>query len=89
LEATLKDTVLSYPQFAKMKDMALMALNYLFTQLVTNITQMSEKLDKSYNTISNILKQFVEIGLVFEDTNNKRNKLYRFESYLTLLEKEY
>jgi Fic family protein len=77
LEATLKETIQTHTQFTKMRDMANLALNYLFTQPVTSITQMSEQLDKSYNTISNILKQFVALGFVAEDTIHRRNKLDR------------
>lgn len=89
LENRLKSLIQESSHFAKMRETAIFVLEYLFTQPVTAIAEISQKLDKAYNTISNILKKFVELDIVSENTLHKRNKLYRFEVYLTLLEKEY
>ncbi len=89
LESTLKDMAQNDPRFAKMRETATRALDFLFSQPVTGIAGMSHSLGKAYNTVSNILKEFVARGLVSEHIIHKRNKLYRFEPYLALLEKEY
>jgi Fic family protein len=64
-------------------------LNLLFMQPITGVSSISEKSGKAYNTVNNILKRFVELKIVSVDMTQKRNKLYRFEPYLALLEKEY
>lgn len=89
LEVSLKDMIHNDPQFIKTRGIAFAAIDYLFTQPVTTIADMSDKLGKAYNTVHNILKRFVELKFVAEDAVRKRNKLYRFEQYLALLEKEY
>jgi Fic family protein len=89
LELKLKDLIQNDANFTKMRETARQAIEYLFTNPITSIAQMSEELDRAYNTIQNILNIFIKLEFVSEDTILKRNKLYRFESYLTLLEKDY
>lgn len=89
LEIKLKQLIKSNEAFTKMRDTATSVLELLFSQPVTGIADMSSKLKKAYNTVHNILKAFVQHGLVAETIINKRNKLYRFDLYLQLLEKEY
>jgi Fic family protein len=89
LEIRLKDMIQTDPQFIRMRDAATAAVDFLFVQPVTNIAEMSKALDKAYNTVHNILKRLIELGLVAEDSTRKRNKLYRFVPYLAVLEKEY
>jgi Fic family protein len=89
LESNLQDRILNDPGFTRMRETATLALNFLFTQPITSIAEMSQILGKTYNTTQNILKEFMKHGLVSETIIHKRNKLYRFEVYLALLEKEY
>ena len=89
LEKNLKDCLQHDPQFKKMRTTALLALDFLFTQPIIGISEMSQKLGKAYNTINKILKEFVKLGFVSEQIINKRHKLYRFEAYLAVLEKEF
>lgn len=89
LELKLYKFISSEPEFAKMRETAKLALDFLFSYPITTISEMSAGLNKAYNTVSNILKQFMEFGLVIEVTSHKRNKLYRFEPYLNTLQKEY
>lgn len=89
LEGNVKDMVKKDQRFTKMRETAVLALDCLFTRPITSISEMSQATGKAYNTIGNILKEFIKLGLVSEPTNLRRNKLYRFEAYLTLLEKEY
>lgn len=89
LEFRLKNEIQTDPRFSRMRDTAMVALTFLFMQPITRVSEMSHHLGKAYNTINSILKQFIELGLVSENVINKRNKLYRFDSYLSLLEKDY
>jgi Fic family protein len=89
LDAKLKALIFADHGFAKMRDTAVSVLELLFIQPVTGVTELSEKLGKAYNTIQNILKEFVRHNIVSENIIHKRNKLYHFEEYLELLEKEY
>lgn len=87
LEIKLRQFIKADKAFAKMRETATNVLELLFSQPVTGIVEMSLTLKKAYNTVHNILKEFVKHGLVSETIINKRNKLYRFDIYLQLLEK--
>lgn len=89
LEQQLNALVLNDVGFTKMRETAKAALNYLFERPITNIAEMSQALGKAYNTIQKILNVFIALNLVSETIVNKRNKVYRFERYLHLLEKSY
>jgi Fic family protein len=89
LEIKLKEWIKTDVAFAKMRETATYVLDLLFTQPITAIPEMSKKLGKTYNTIQNSLRVFIQHDLVSESILHKRNKRYRFEPYLALLEKEY
>ncbi|AVP87959.1 hypothetical protein phytr_10310 [Candidatus Phycorickettsia trachydisci] len=72
-----------------MRDTANLVLDFLFANPITSVSEISNNLDKVYNTIHNILKVFIKLNFVSEKIVNKRNRIYRFEPYLNLLEKEY
>lgn len=89
LEKKLQALIHTGPKFTRMRETASMALDLLFLQPIVSITEISEKTGKAYNTVHNIIRQFMDFELVSENTIHKRNKIYRFEPYLALLEKEY
>lgn len=89
LEMQLNDILQNDKEFTKMRETAALVLDYLFSQPITGIAEISKTIGKAYNTVSKILKQFVKLEIVSENIIHKRNKIYRFESYLILLEKEY
>lgn len=89
LEKKLNNLVQNDIKFLKTREISKLALNFLFEQPVTNISDMSQSLGKAYNTIKNILKIFLQLEIVMENTTNKRNKLYTFKPYIHILEKEY
>lgn len=90
LESNLKNQIISNPEFSKNKDLACLILNHLFAMPVTSIAQMSQKINKTYNTTSSIMNKFIELGIIAQTdaTENKRYKKYSFTEYLDLLEKE-
>lgn len=88
LESKLRELIVNDSSFARMQKIAGLAINYLFMHPITDVVEMSNALGKAYNTIQNILSKFTEHGFIKENIVNKRNKIYRFETYLKLLEKE-
>ena len=89
LDGRLKKLIHDHPQLKKMAKIADLALSQLFTQPIISVAEMSQFLDRSYNTTSKLLKLFHENGVVSENIIHKRNRVYRFDLYLELLEKEY
>ena len=81
----LKKTMLAENRY----NQAELALMILFQSPIISVTELAKQLKKSYNTASTLIQQFVALGVLYEMTEQKRNKLYRFEAYLNLLEKEY
>ena len=73
-------------QFNKIRDTAHVVLNSLFQTPVFSIKQISIATGKSYNTIHSIITHFVELKWVIATDEKKRNKTYRFDAYLKLLE---
>ena len=89
LEIHLQNMINSHKRFLKMKNTAIEVLNFLFGQPITTISPMCKEINKSYNAIQNILNEFVTLGFITERIINKRNKVYYFTSYLSILEKEF
>lgn len=89
LDHNLQMRIQTDPIFAKTKETALSMLNVLFQTPIFDVTFISKKIDKAYNTTNKIIQQFIDAGIVVEHTHTKRNKLYRFDTYIQLLEKEY
>ena len=89
LDIQIKELIQNHDAFSKVQKNALDVLELLFTYPMTNVVEISKNLGKSYNTVQNIFNLFVERKIVSENIIHKRNKQYRFELYLALLEKEY
>lgn len=95
LAIRLQNVIQIHGGFVKMRNTATLALDFLFTQPITGIGEMSQKIGKVYNTTQNVLKEFIKLGIVFEYEFNKnlirtyRYKIYCFKPYLDLLQKEY
>ncbi len=88
LEVKLKELIQSDLGFSNIKETATLVLEFLFRQPITTTVEISQSLDKAYNTVQKVLKEFENHSLVIETTGHKRNKVYRFEPYLICLEKE-
>ena len=89
LEETFTNFIKTNERFKATQDTAISALKILFSQPVIGTQELSQRLGKSYNTTHSILKEFVTCEIVAEKLLGKSHKLYRFEPYLRLLEKEY
>ncbi len=89
LEHDLQHLIETNPKLHKMRDTALQTLTALFQQPIISVKKLGSLIHKSYNTAYNITQQFIELGLLSEDSDQKRSKFYRFDPYLRLLEKDY
>jgi Fic family protein len=88
LEKKIKQIIREDKQFIKIRETADLVLGLFFAKPISSITEISKNLDKAYNTISNIIKHFIDLEIIVETTDNKRNKFYRFHPYLAILEKD-
>ena len=89
LEQDLKNLINSDEHFTTMQDKSTQALSILFQQPVISATELAKRLEKSFNTANKIISLFVKAHILEEINSQKRNRLFRFNKYLELLEKEY
>ena len=68
----------------KVKNPAL--LDYLFEQPIVSVNSVRERLECTFPTASKHIDQFVKDGLLTEITSYRRNRLFRYDPYLTLFE---
>lgn len=73
----------------KMDDNKLKTLTILFNCPIINIKELSLQLGVSYNTADQIISDFIDLGILVQESQQKRGKLFKFKSYLDVLEKEY
>jgi len=65
------------------------ALSIFFNYPVISIKSLASKLNASYNTAHKIIMHCIDMNLLIEQTKQKREKLFRFSPYISVLEKEY
>jgi len=70
-------------------ELRIRALTIFFSFPVINVNELARQLDISYNTAHQIILDFVGLGLLLEQTQQKRGKLFKFVDYLDVLEREY
>lgn len=88
LEQKIKKSITHDADLARIQKQLLSVVSFLFQFPITTIKQISEYLDKSYNTVKKMIDALQEKGILVEHTQQKRNKLYHFKEYLELLEKD-
>lgn len=90
LESDFKELIQTNPAFLRVQETGLAALNIIFQQPIISTKELSIQLNKTYNSAQHMIERFLELGLLLPvSEESQRNKLYRFEPYLKLLEKEY
>lgn len=67
----------------------LLALSILFSYPIIDVSLLSRQLGIAYNTARGIITDFVSMGILDEQPEQKRDKIFRFKMYLELLECEY
>ncbi|SMM99575.1 hypothetical protein SPONN_707 [uncultured Candidatus Thioglobus sp.] len=63
--------------------------NALFQTPFVQVGQVKEKLGVSSTTAKYVVDDLVEMGVLQELTNNKRNRLFAFQPYLSILNKPF
>lgn len=67
-------------------------LQKLFAHLeqtpIIDIKKTAAELKSSYNTISNAVKKFIELGILVQADNSKRERSFAYEAYLAILRKD-
>ena len=85
----LSEKIMQDKQFDSNRESRLKALSILFSFPVISINELSTQLDMSYNTANKIITNFVDLGFLSEETQQKRGKLYRLMPYFEVLQREY
>ena len=65
------------------KDMNI--LIYLFENLIINISKIADELGLAYNTQATFIKYLVELGILEQINNNKRNRMFIYRRYIDIL----
>lgn len=89
LSQTLTKLIKNNNKAGKACETRLQALSILFSYPIISINELSAQLKVSYNTANQIILHFIELEFVFEETQQKRGKLFKFKPYFDVLEKEY
>lgn len=88
-EKQLKKIISNHGSLSKKIDDAQKALAFLFQSPIITTQTLADAIDKSYNTTAQLIATLVELKILRESEHQKRNKLFYFDAYIELLEKEY
>jgi Fic family protein len=75
------------PTLGKRAPRALETLNFLFTKPVVTVTDIIEEIHVSKPTANALVKDFLRLKILREQTGFKRNRVFIFEDYLNLFKK--
>lgn len=83
----LEEAILSNKKFSKKHDTMIKTLNILFYSPIINISELSIKLNMTYNTAKKVIEDFLDLGFI-EHHSKQRSNLYKFKKYWEILEKD-
>ena len=66
----------------------LLLLDHLFHQPILSVRGAGEHLGCSYVTAAHLVAEFVRLGILQEVTGRQRNRLYRYQTYVDLFQKQ-
>lgn len=89
LEKNLNKTIMDSPLFIKTREDARHLLSILFQYPVISITDAAGRLNKTYNSTGALIDKFCELGILIQPLEQKRNRIFLFQSYLEALERVY
>ncbi|MFA5692585.1 MAG: Fic family protein [Acholeplasmataceae bacterium] len=69
----------------KQKQTALLLYDYITVHPIINITKASITINKSFNTVSNTVNIFINLGILVQAKSKKRNRTFIYGSYLDIL----
>ncbi len=92
MEKQLQTKIIKSKNSGLPEEQAIKTLSILFQFPVISIAQLQNELQVSYNTANSIIQKLIKLDILKLDTlklseGQKRNKLFRFDAYLNLLEK--
>lgn len=76
------------PQTSRSRNNIKAVFDYIEQYPIIDIKKTANDLGISYNTVSSIVRKFVELGILQEKTNASRNRLFAYEEYLEILRKD-
>jgi Fic family protein len=86
----LRQIILDQKQFSvKMCQTRLRALAIIFSYPVISVNALSKQLGVSYNTANQVISDFIKLGFLVKETQQKRGRLFTFKQYLEVLERDY
>jgi Fic family protein len=90
LEFTLRNSIMHHKKITTAAgQLRLRALSIIFGSPVISIGELKNQLDISYNTASQGITDFERLGILSENTHQKRGKLFTCKPYFEILEREY
>jgi len=51
------------------------------------VKQTAEKLGLSFNTVSSAVNRLINVGILVQTENTRRNRIFAYEEYLNILRK--
>ena len=63
-------------------------LTYLEASPIIEISKTSEDLDVVYNTVAKAVEKLVDLGILKQTDETKRNRVFAYEEYLAILRKD-
>jgi len=87
LEKQLQNKIIKSKNSSLPETQTTKTLSILFQFPVISIAELQNELKVSYNTANSIIQKLVKLDVLKLDEKQKRNKLFRFDAYLELLEK--
>jgi Fic family protein len=89
LEVDIMKLFQSNRKYHRYLNVAEAVLPFLFDQPVFSITQLAEYLNRTYNATQNFISILIASDIILSDPVKKQNRLFWFQPYLEILEKEY
>ena len=68
------------------KELSTLGIEFFFEIPVMSITDLGDKINKSYNTANTVIQNLIKLQILTPLTKEKRNRLFYFKQYLELLE---
>lgn len=85
---SLRDEYREQFQQARSTARLLQVIDWLFTQPIFNISQLSEMLSVSYSVAQRYVSQLEKAGIIEEVTGQARNRVYRADEILSVVARE-
>ncbi|MFI5332845.1 MAG: Fic family protein [Candidatus Babeliales bacterium] len=89
LETAIEKQIISHNFIAKTREDALNFLKLLFQNPIIGVNGAAAVLNRSYNTANKLIHTFIDLKILQPSSRTKRDKIYIFDPYLKLLNKNY